>query len=118
MSDTTTTTISASSDVMTMINVFKAHEGQQQKLVDVLTEATETAISVMPGFVSASIHRGEDGTSVVNYVQWRSAEHYRAMLADPASRGHMEQAAAIATFDPIVCRPVEVVHAPGEGGRR
>ena len=114
MSDTT---ISTSADVMTMINVFKAHEGQQQRLVDVLTEATESTIAAMPGFVSATIHRGEDGTSVVNYVQWCSAEHYRAMLAHPDAMPHMQEAASMATFDPIVCVPVEVVHVPQDGGR-
>lgn len=105
MSDTAT--IDAESGVMTLVNVFKAREGQQQRLVDVLCEAGRTVMPTMPGFVSASVHRSDDGTSVVNYVQWRSAEDFHAMLAHEAARPHLQEAAAIAEYDPIVCRPVE-----------
>ena len=40
-----------------------------------------------PGFVSANIHVSTDGTRVVNYAQWESAEAFQAMLADPGPRG-------------------------------
>jgi hypothetical protein len=52
-----------------------------------------------------------DGTRVVNYAQWDSAEAYRAMLADPTTQEHMAAAAALAiSFDPHLYT-VESVHA-------
>jgi hypothetical protein len=44
----------------------------------------------------------QDRRHVANYAQWRSQADLDAMMADPASRVHMQEAAAIATsFDPI-----------------
>jgi hypothetical protein len=51
-----------------------------------------------------------DGTRVVNYAQWDSAEAYRAMLEDPTTQQHMREAAALAiSFDPHLYA-VESVH--------
>ena len=98
----TTTTITTDADLMTLINVFTVEPEHQQELIDVLAEAT-TVMTAQPGFVSANLHRSDDGRRVVNYAQWRSRHDYAAMLADPAARVHMERAAELATFDPIVC---------------
>ncbi len=46
---------------------------QQQRLVDLLVEATEAVMKYQPGYVSANIHKSLDGTRVTNYAQWRSA---------------------------------------------
>ena len=64
------TRISQDQDVVTLINVFTVAPEDQQRLVDLLVEATEEAISKQPGYVSANIHRSLDGTRVTNYVQW------------------------------------------------
>lgn len=103
-----TATVDAGSDVMTLINVFNARPGAQQRLVDVLCEAGRTVMPTMPGFISASVHRSDDSTSVVNYVQWRSKEDFQAMLAHEAALPHLQEAASMAEYDPIICRPVEV----------
>jgi hypothetical protein len=51
-----------------------------------------------------------DGTHVVNYAQWDSAEAYSAMLANPTTQQHMSDAAALAiSFDPHLYT-VESVH--------
>jgi heme-degrading monooxygenase HmoA len=57
----------------------------------------------MPGFISASIHKSIDGTRIVNYAQWRSNADFEAMTRDESARPHMEAAARLATFDPILC---------------
>ncbi len=36
-----------------------------------------------PGFVTASLHRSNDGTKVTMYAQWRSIDDYQAMRQDP-----------------------------------
>jgi quinol monooxygenase YgiN len=104
-------TIQKGRDVLTLINVFTVARENQQKLADLLVEATEKTMKRQPGFVSASIHRSLDGTKVVNYAQWRSKADFEAMQKNPEARPHMEAAAALARFDPIVCEVVESVSA-------
>lgn len=94
----------------TLINVFTVDPENAAKLAGLLDAATETVMRHVPGFVSANIHVSTDGTRVVNYAQWETADAYRAMLADPTAREHMAPAAALATsFDPNVYT-VESVH--------
>ena len=94
-------TISRDNDVVTLINVFTVRPKDQQRLVDVLIDATETVMRKQHGFVSANIHRSLDGTRVTNYAQWRSRETFEAMLRNPEAAVHMEEAARIAEmFEP------------------
>jgi quinol monooxygenase YgiN len=85
---------------ITLINVFKVDPSNQQRLVDLLTRATDGAVSRAPGFLSATLHRSLDGTKVTMYAQWRSAEEYEAMRRDPAPLPFLEEALGIATFEP------------------
>ena len=104
-----TTTIEPHAAYATLINVFTVAPERQRELVDLLIEATEKAIKHVPGFISANIHASTDGTRVVNYAQWESAEALHAMLADPAAQKHTTAAAAIASYDPHLYT-VESVH--------
>ncbi|SDQ91171.1 antibiotic biosynthesis monooxygenase family protein [Actinopolyspora saharensis] len=91
------TTITARTQLATLINVFTVEPEHQHELVTVLNTATEQVMRHLPGFVSASVHASTDGTRVVNYAQWESTEAYEAMLTDPSAREHMARAAEIAT---------------------
>ena len=102
-------TIRKGRDVLTLVNVFTVRPENQQKLVDMLVEATDKTMRKLPGFLSASIHRSLDGTRVVNYAQWRSKTDFDAMRQNPAAQPHMAAVAAIATFDPILCEVSESV---------
>jgi hypothetical protein len=62
--------IAKANDVVTLINVFTVAPEDQQRLVDVLVEATQAVMRKQPGFVSADIHKSLDGTRVANYAQW------------------------------------------------
>ena len=53
-------TIAKDNNVITLINVFTVRPEHQQRLVDVLVEATEMVMKHQPGFVSASIHKSLD----------------------------------------------------------
>lgn len=93
--------ISRERDVVTLVNVFTVAPEDQQRLVDLLVEATETTMRGMPGYVSANIHKSLDGTRVVNYAQWESREDFEAMLRNPEAAPHMREAAEIAEkFEP------------------
>jgi heme-degrading monooxygenase HmoA len=94
-------TIAKANDVVTLINVFTVAPEDQQRLVDVLVEATQAVMRKQPGFVSANIHKSLDGTRVANYAQWRSKEAFEAMLRDREAAEHMGEAARIAeSFEP------------------
>jgi len=106
------TTIAKGPRVMTLVNVFTVKAEDQQQLVDLLIEATEQTMKYLPGFVSANIHRSFDGTRVINYAQWRTREDFEAMQKDPGAGPHMKKAAALASFEPILCEVVEALSAP------
>ena len=105
------TTIAKGPRVMTLVNVFTVKAEDQQQLVDLLIEATEQTMKYLPGFVSANIHRSFDGTRVINYAQWRSQADFAAMRDNPQAQPHMKAAAALASFEPIVCEVVDSVTA-------
>jgi quinol monooxygenase YgiN len=102
-------TIDRDRQLMTLVNVFTVSPDKQTELADLLVRATEETMRHLPGFISASIHRGVDGTKVVNYAQWRSQADFDAMRNNPKARPHMQAAAALASFDPIVCEVVDSI---------
>jgi heme-degrading monooxygenase HmoA len=94
-------TIAKDRDLVTLINVFTVAPEDQQRLVDVLVDATQAVMRNQQGFISANIHRSLDGTRVTHYAQWRSPEAFEAMLGDREAAEHMGEAAKIAeSFEP------------------
>jgi quinol monooxygenase YgiN len=86
--------------LITLINVFTVEPPNQQRLIDLLARATDEFVSRTPGFVSSTLHRGLDGTKVAMYAQWNSVEHYEAMRRDPGPLPFLQEALAIAKFEP------------------
>jgi quinol monooxygenase YgiN len=95
--------------VLTLVNVFTVAPENRQKLVDLLVSATESTMKHLSGFISANVHRSLDGAQVVNYAQWRSREDFAALMSNPQAVAHMNAAAVLASFDPILCEVVESV---------
>src|SRR5712691_7753005 len=93
-------TISNDAKLVTFINVFRVEPANQQRLVDLLARATVESVRNAPGFVSATLLRSFDGAKVTMYAQWRTIEDYQVMRNNPASRGCLQQALAIAKFEP------------------
>jgi quinol monooxygenase YgiN len=102
-------TIRANSGVMTLINVFTVDPENQQKLVAVLKEGTETLMSKRDGYIAVSIHVSKDGRRVINYSQWRSVKDIEAMRQHPDVGPYMKRVAALGTFEAIGCE-VSYVH--------
>jgi len=92
-------TIAKTNRVVTLINVFTVKPEDQQRLVDMLIEATEKTMKHVPGFVSANIHKSLDGERVTNYAQWQSKEAFEAMLKNPKALEHMKPITEIAKSD-------------------
>ena len=108
------TTIAENTGLVTLINVFTVEPSNQQKLIDILARATDTSVRDVPGFISAALHRSVDGTRVTMYAQWKSAEHYQSMRSNPVASPYVEQALAIAKFDPGMYEVVKVFAGPSK----
>jgi len=108
------TTISTTSGLITLINVFTVELANQRRLIELLTEATEVSVRRAPGFVSASLHRSTDGTKVTMYAQWRSIEHYQAMRHDAGPLPFLQEALTIAKFEPGIYEVVRTFAPAGE----
>jgi quinol monooxygenase YgiN len=86
--------------VVTLINVFTVDPANQQRLLDLLTRATDEFVSRAPGFISSALHRSLDGSKVTMYAQWLSAEDYDAMRQDPGPLPLFQEALSSAKFEP------------------
>jgi quinol monooxygenase YgiN len=106
-------TPSGSRQLVTFINVFTVEPGSQQRLVDLLMHVTSEYVRHAAGFVSSRLHRSLDGRKVTMVAQWRSMADYEAMRADPRPRSYLEEALAIAQFEPDSYEVVADFTAPG-----
>ena len=66
--------------IVTQITTVKTNPGKQYEVIALMKERARF-MARQPGFVSISLHRSEDGSHVVNYVQWtdkkkRAAAHH------------------------------------------
>jgi quinol monooxygenase YgiN len=98
---------SPQSKPVTLINVFTVDPQNQQRLIELLTRATEVSVRHAPGFIAANLHRSIDGTKVTMVAQWRSAEEYQAMRNDPAPLPYLQEALTMATFAPSMYEVVQ-----------
>ena len=94
-------------NMITFINVFTVDPENQQRLVDLLRQATETSVRHARGFILATLHRSIDGTKVTMYAQWRSLEDYQAMRNDTARPPFLRDALTFASFEPGAYEVVE-----------
>jgi heme-degrading monooxygenase HmoA len=85
------TTIDDKANVLTLINTFKVHDGLAAQVVESLRKFTEEQAGGMRGFVGSSVHVSLDGTTVVNYVQWKTRDAFDAMFESPAAKEHMRE---------------------------
>jgi quinol monooxygenase YgiN len=99
-----------------LINVFTVEPANQERLVDLLTRATEGSVSRAPGFISSTLHRSLDGTKVTMYAHWRSAEDYEAMRQNPGPAPFLTEAMTIARFEPAMYEVIRRFFPDGEAG--
>jgi len=95
--------------VATLVNVFVVEPGNQERLIEILREGTETLMSEQPGYIAASFHRSKDGRRVVTYAQWRSPKDIEALRTRPEIGEYFKRVRGLAQSEPIVCE-VSYVH--------
>jgi heme-degrading monooxygenase HmoA len=94
---------------VSLVTVFTVEPRNQQKLVQILQDGTETVLSKQPGYIGTSVLKSVDGRRVIAYSQWRSAKDIEAYRAKPDVTEAFKRVMAIATFDPTVSE-VAYVH--------
>jgi heme-degrading monooxygenase HmoA len=77
--------IRESDDIVTQITTVKTTPDNQSEVLEVMTERARY-MATQPGFVSISLHRSEDGSHIVNYVQWTSRNKLEAAHHSPEFR--------------------------------
>jgi quinol monooxygenase YgiN len=101
------TTIAVNKDVTTLINVLTVEPENQQKLVKLLRDNTESVVSRLDGWISTSFIAAKDQRHVVIYSQWRDLASVEAMRTNPNMTAYFPRIAALAAFDSI---PGDVVY--------
>jgi quinol monooxygenase YgiN len=77
--------IRKNSGIVTQITTVKVPPGNQSEVLQLMEERARFMRS-QPGFVSVSLHRSEDGSHVVNYVQWKDRPQLEAAHHSPEFR--------------------------------
>ena len=77
--------IRESNDIVTQITTVKVPPDKQPEVLE-LMEQRARFMATQPGFVSVSLHRSEDGSHVVNYVQWTNRKKLEAAHHSPEFR--------------------------------
>lgn len=95
-------------DAVVLINVYRCQPERQAALMDHLT-ALLRAQRGLEGFVSATLNRGLNGRVAAVHAVWRSQADWKAMARHPAVNAAMEPILALATFEPHLYEPGEVV---------
>ena len=62
---------------MAQITTVKVPPNNQSAVLDLMAQRARF-MATQPGFVSVSLHRSEDGSHVVNYVQWKNRKQLEA----------------------------------------
>ena len=73
------------SGVVTQITTVRMAPDKQDEVLDLMRKRAKFMAS-QPGFVSISLHRSEDGSHIVNYVQWKSRQQLEAAHHAPEFR--------------------------------
>ncbi|WP_415310808.1 hypothetical protein [Candidatus Nitrosocosmicus sp. FF01] len=87
-------------NTISSINTFIVEDiSKQQRVVNMLNDATQQIMVKHDGFISSIIYTSLDGTRVVGFVEWKNKEAIENMLNDPRMIIHMNDIASIVNVD-------------------
>ena len=73
-------TISLENKLTTIIIIFKVDPQNQIALVNAAIENSQNVMEKKLGFISTNLHKSFDGTSMVNYLQWKNLKSYEEAI--------------------------------------
>jgi hypothetical protein len=102
--------IKANSGVVAQINVFTVKPENQQALIDLLIDSARS-VCHLPGWKSASIHRGLDGKTVVNYAQSSDMKSQERIVASLRENGFLDRNKQLGEGHPALYEAVFTLEA-------
>jgi heme-degrading monooxygenase HmoA len=72
-------------NLVTQITTVSLPPDKQEDVLGLMIERARF-MAKQPGFVSVSLHRSQDGSHVVNYIQWASEDKLQAAHRSPEFR--------------------------------
>jgi len=95
--------ISNDNDVQTVITTFEVTPATCQDLLDELTIACNVFVSQQPGFVGAAMHVNDAQTRIANYTQWKTRDHFQALLRSNEMQAYHQKFNALCkNFEPVM----------------
>jgi quinol monooxygenase YgiN len=104
-------TISTESPVFTVVTLFTTKPEDQEKLLNAFKLSVQ-GMRKHPGFVAAGLHKSVDGTTILNYLQWRSQADFEAFVSRSGRaerEREFQELVAQQGYAPPDRRPYEVV---------
>ncbi len=92
------TTIEVTKKVTTLINILTVEPENQQKLIKLLRDNTESVVGRLDGWISTSFIAATDQRHVVIYSQWRDPASVEAMQTNPDMVAYFPRIAALAAL--------------------
>ncbi len=77
--------IAESNGICTQITTVRIKPENQDEILKLMKERARF-MATQPGFVSVNLHRSQDGSHIVNYVQWTDKEKLAAAHHSPEFR--------------------------------
>lgn len=102
--------IKANTGTVTQINVFTVKPENQEALIVLLIES-ERSVCHLPGWKSASIHRGLDGKTVVNYAQSADMESQERIVTSLRENGFLDRNKQLGVAHPTLYEVVFTLEA-------
>jgi len=85
-----------------LVNLLRTRPEQQDALLALLRQNTETVIRTLDGWKSTRLIAAADGAGVVIYSEWEAAAAVEAMRRDPRMIACFPKIAELATLDSMV----------------
>lgn len=104
--------ISPTNDVVPMINVFTVEPEKQPQVIEGWLKEGQRFFA-LPGFVAAALHKSLDGTRVINYAQYQTAQDWFTVSPPAEQRQLFAWAFAISQPDPHLYEVVSQSTASG-----
>jgi heme-degrading monooxygenase HmoA len=73
--------IRENTDIVTQITTVKVPPNNQSEVLELMAERARF-MATQPGFISVCLHRSEDGSHVVNYVQWTNRPRFGELIKE------------------------------------
>ena len=85
-----------------LINLLKARPGQQEALLALLKQNTDTVVRTLPGWKTTRLIAARDGAGVVIYSEWQSPAAIEAMRSDQRMQAYFPKILELASLDSLM----------------